>query len=784
MTHWTSLASRVFGRPAPLQHRITYLTDSLLLAGLCLLFFWRNLTPVVRDRLVFAPGDFSFQFYAFARYEAARLAHGELPLWNPAIFSGHPFIADIQSAVFYPLSLLTMLLTAARGFTYHALELEAIVHFGLAAIFTYLLARRLTQSRIGGLIAAVAFTFGGYLTSYPPLQLAILETQVWLPLILLLLDLAGERLAAATWRAGLAWTLGAGVLLGVALLAGHPQSGLLVGYASLAFGVFRFWPQIPTDRRAWLRGGLLLLLMAVVAVGVSAVQLLPSAEFLVRSIRMDLGFEEAGRGFMPFDLLQLILPAIGGQFPALYLGILPLGLAALALLIVRRVSAPDAGRPPHDQFPGLGAAGRPVVDLREVRRSLSDILSPGAGLGPVPRAGTSRPLGGVGGRAAGGVWRGVAGPPVGRDADGSAEPRPPEPVEGAFRQAQGLARAYFISAAAALGLALAFFVGYQAGREALWGFTSATLWLALLLALAGVILRTRQPVLLLALLLLDLFTANATHYAASPDRLSLQPFQPLVAFAQADPDIFRVASDDVVSSNYALLYALEEIKGASPLQLRDYEEWLRRVPTPRAWRLLNVKYVFSWLQELDAPAERLAEMPGREGKPVYVYRLRETGPWAWLTGQVIVEPGREQTLARLAAADFPAAQVILPSLPPGFSGAGACDGQIVWKRRAPEHLELDVATRQPCILVLSELNYPGWRATVDGAPAPILPADLIFRAVALAPGAHTVRFVYRPDSLILGAALSIGTLALVGIGLLLLRVGRRPKAPTLHDSTL
>ena len=186
-----------------------------------------------------------------------------------------------------------------------------------------------------------------------------------------------------------------------------------------------------------------------------------------------------------------------------------------------------------------------------------------------------------------------------------------------------------------------------------------------------------------------------------------------------------------MSSNYALLYALEEIKGASPLQLRDYEEWLRRVPTPRAWRLLNVKYVFSWLQELDAPAERLAEMPGREGKPVYVYRLRETGPWAWLTGQVIVEPGREQTLARLAAADFPAAQVILPSLPPGFSGAGACDGQIVWKRRAPEHLELDVATRQPCILVLSELNYPGWRATVDGSPAPILPADLIFRAVAL-----------------------------------------------------
>jgi hypothetical protein len=774
-----------------LKHKITYLADSLLLAGLCLLFFWRNLTPVLRDRLVFAPGDFSFQFFAFARYETARLAHGELPLWNPALFSGHPFIADIQSAVFYPLSLLTMLLTAARGFTYHTLELEAIAHFGLAAIFTYLLARRLTQSRVGGLIAAVTFTFGGYLTSYPPLQLAILETQVWLPLILLLLDLAGARLAAGDFRAGLAGTLGAGLLLGVALLAGHPQSGLLVGYASVAFGVFRFWPQIPTDRRAWLRGGLLLLVMAVVAVGIAAVQLLPSAEFLVRSIRMDLGFEEAGRGFMPFDLLQLILPAIGGQFPALYLGILPPGLAAFALLIARRDPrlTPDTRRT-------IGFLGWALlIGLLLIFGKFAGLyqvfylLAPGWSL----FRGQERVVFWVALAVAllagyGAAWLarqpalacGPSGP--GRDAmrtDQSATaPEPvegtcPELVEGAFRQAQGLARAYFIGAAAALILALAFFVGYQAGREALWGFTSAVMWLALLLALTGIILRTRRPALLLAIVLLDLFTANATHYAASPDRLSLQPLQPLMAFAQADPEIFRVASDDVVSSNYALLYALEEIKGASPLQLRDYEEWLRRVPTPRAWRLLNVKYVFSWLQELDAPAERLAEMPGREGKPVYVYRLREIGPRAWLTGRVIVEPGREQTLARLAAADFPADHIILPSLPPGFSGADACDGQIVWKKRAPERLELDVTTRQPCILVLGELNYPGWRATVDGSPAPILPADLIFRAVALAPGAHTVHFSYRPDALILGAAFSIGTLALAVAGILLATRSRR-----------
>jgi hypothetical protein len=104
---------------------VSYLADTALLTGLCLLFFWRDLTPVVADRWSFAAGDFTQQFYAFARYEAARLQSGQLPLWNPYIYAGHPFLADIQSAVFYPLSLWTMLVTAVKGFTYRALEMEA-----------------------------------------------------------------------------------------------------------------------------------------------------------------------------------------------------------------------------------------------------------------------------------------------------------------------------------------------------------------------------------------------------------------------------------------------------------------------------------------------------------------------------------------------------------------------------------------------------------------------------------------------------------------------------------
>jgi uncharacterized membrane protein YfhO len=72
-----------------------------------------------------------------------------------------------------------------------------------------------------------------------------------------------------------------------------------------------------------------------------------------------------------------------------------------------------------------------------------------------------------------------------------------------------------------------------------------------------------------------------------------------------------------------------------------------------------------------------------------------------------------------------------------------------------ERVAADVNSDAAGILVLADLNYPGWAATVDGRPAPILAADGYLRAVALSPGAHRVEFRYRPVSLYAGAALSL-----------------------------
>jgi len=100
----------------------------VLLAALVALFFWRILTPNPIDRAQFPAGDFTDQFYAFRVYQARAFSEGRLPLWSENFNSGHPFLADIQSAVFYPPALANTVLNLAlfQSFSLFALEIEAL----------------------------------------------------------------------------------------------------------------------------------------------------------------------------------------------------------------------------------------------------------------------------------------------------------------------------------------------------------------------------------------------------------------------------------------------------------------------------------------------------------------------------------------------------------------------------------------------------------------------------------------------------------------------------------
>jgi hypothetical protein len=93
------------------------------------------------------------------------------------------------------------------------------------------------------------------------------------------------------------------------------------------------------------------------------------------------------------------------------------------------------------------------------------------------------------------------------------------------------------------------------------------------------------------------------------------------------------------------------------------------------------------------------------------------------------------------------------------------------RRGAPAHVivdkqqivEVEAKLQEPGLLVLADSFYPGWHATVDGQPAPILAVNHLFRGVPVPEGEHRVRFEYRPWTFTAGAAGSLGGLAILVI---------------------
>ena len=706
----------------------------LLLVFLVLVFFWRILTPDLSDRRSFPPGDFLVTFYATERVKAEMLVQGELPLWNPYANAGHPLLADPQTALYYLPSLATLLLTAREGLSLFALQLEAVFHFCLAALFSYAFARRVLRHRGGALLTAIAFTFGGYLTGYPALQLAILRTVVWLPLILLGLEVGAAHLVSGHRRAWAAFA-GAGLVFGLAVLAGHAQSAMYLLYTSLAYLLVRLW-----RRTNWRRILAAAAFFVAVGVGISTAQWLPSLEYMRLSTRAGMSYAEASGGFELADALQLVLPT---QSP-LYAGVMILLLALGALILVRARMVRF--------WAGLGLVGLllsfggnlflyPVFYLlvpgfsifRSQERAILIValaLAMLAGYGFTHLAKHPAP-----------AW---------------------------FRRLAAYA------AVGSMGLAALGYFGWLSGGDqgptAFYWFLQQSVYLVIFLGLFALLLRLQArpghrrvaTATILALVVLDLFTVHSTRNLDQrlPEAHTIP--SPLVQVMQADSGRFRIYDEYRLPGNLGSLFGLEDIGGASPLKIERYRRLLEDVPIERVWQLLNVRYVTTWRETLSVPSQILMEEGDGEGT-TYMHRLAETGPRAWVVHQAEIRPVDDQVVERLSDWEFsPFEAAILPEpLEAPLAGTGEIAGTstVRWVRREPAHLLLDVTLPADGLLVLGDVYYPGWQTYVDGSPAPTLRANLTLRAVPVPEGQHKVEMVYRPWTVPAGIAISV--LALV-----------------------
>jgi hypothetical protein len=167
------------------------------------------------------------------------------------------------------------------------------------------------------------------------------------------------------------------------------------------------------------------------------------------------------------------------------------------------------------------------------------------------------------------------------------------------------------------------------------------------------------------------------------------------------------------------------------------------------------------------PAPRLTAAGFRPLGPLSdgdVVLLRPALPRARLVHRVVRVPDEGSSLARVVAhaADAPTSAVVEGELPlPLGEPADAAAERAAVVVDAPERLEVEADVTAPALLVVTDTFYPGWEATVDGAPATIVRADHAFRGVPLGPGHRRVRFDYRPAPVRRGAALSAAAVLLV-----------------------
>jgi hypothetical protein len=336
----------------PTDKRTNVLRDILAVTLLCALtiaLYWR----IALAGRVLAGGDVLTYFYPYWAEATRAIQAGRLPLWNPYLFMGAPFLANSQAGVFYPLNWpLWLLLPAHRS-----VHLTIVLHLCLAASSAYLWARAsLRPGRIGAWAVGATFALGGYLGAQVE-HVNQLQGLAWLPLMLALWDNLQSPISRHHGRSFVFLVL----VIALVLLAGHTQTAFisLVGLA-----VYGLRPNLAKVRKSLQRRkslshwkaplwqevlvtfARLITLVAAATLGImlAAVQLIPTWELARLSVRATgLPFKErVSFSLTPYYLTRALLP--GYADPVLpqhiehvaYVGIAGLALAAMGLYTTTR----------------------------------------------------------------------------------------------------------------------------------------------------------------------------------------------------------------------------------------------------------------------------------------------------------------------------------------------------------------------------------------------------------------------------------------------------------------
>jgi len=689
--------------------------------------------PSFRDQ-----GDF---FYPLKLYTMDRLRRGEIPLWNPLSGTGEPWLANLQSGVFYPPSLLFLL--SSPGL---AAALYLLLHFGLAAWGMWKFLRQEAVSEGAALFGAAVFCGGGYAASLSAYWNHF-GSAAYLPGIL---ALARGGLSTRASRVALA------LLLGLQVVAGSPEISALTLAAVL---VFSFFPREgkedqwapPTRERAVARTAL----AALLGFGLAACVLVPMAELLVNSDRrapLSAVDREAGTAGVP-ALASLLGVSSGdaatGYLSSLYVGPLPLLAAAaafwqrqrrrllwvLALLGLAGILISSAGPPGTwlRLLPPFDRVRYPSKALVLTVFSISVLAGLGADSLRFAEGGARR------------RWVVVAGAICGLGVLFFS------PLPSAVRWT------------GAVGLAALLLLGLGLARRSVAG---AGIELAAALALAASLaLASRSLFYFVPEAEIRRAPEEAVWLSRVVGRVLTPPMRNL-ALRALEPGVFgpetlrRQRKSLLGYTN--LLLGVSTVRTAAALPTRGARAIADAIDASddpaRAAGPVSARVLWTPFRPARLPSQKIGDF---FRVPLAPYRPRLSFVRAFR-----VEPDPERAWRRVAGGEIDLTREVLLDREPAARIASDVRKPLLLARLAedrPETVVADVTSNGPGLLVLTDLAYPGWTAQADGRQVELRVADGFFRAVPLPEGTHRVIFRYRPLSVLVGGALSlVSAITLVG----------------------
>jgi hypothetical protein len=666
-----------------------------LVAGAFLLlvaaFFYQGL---LHPRM-FIGGPDTKLFYAFKYYWMESLLRGDPAFWCPYHYLGVPLAAHPSTGTFSPFNLLFLVFDYPFAFT-----LQYILHFWLCACGTYLFLRSLSCGWLGGVLAALSYTFCCFFVSKIFWgQHAMIWAGAWLPWMLYFLTRALKE--NRLWLLALASACAV-----LCFFEGYPQIML---YSFLAAAFYLLWlavtRQIPFARIFWAGFGMMLIFLLL-----SACQFLPTFEFSRLSNRSLWGYREVMCEYLaPVNFLFFFRPDFQGRledyswhgrwgyFEAVnYVGLAPVLLFLAGVIFIRRIRH-------YGFFLSLAVLFSllSMGDSTWFSKALYKFF-----YHTVPGFGLQRSIG---------------------------------------RMMMVASFAVACGAGLALDLLSRTRVTFARIRGVRW-----MPWaLALLLAATMVDLwKFGQRYVKLV---------DPSYYKAASPRLFSES---MVASLLSDPNYPRFKPVEIENRNlfYKLgqLYSDDQFFPAGDQILNsDSRLYVHSILNTQVADLVGLKYAVPDKQPLSP--ERWEEV--ERG----VYLNKRAYPRVFLVGDYQLEnwdwdADWERIYGLLASNRLDLRSILLlkekPGLKAGLRPGIAGEAEII--SYSNNRVEMRCNADRPCFLFLSDNYFPHWEARVDGREVPLFRSDMAFRAVPIEKaGNHSVTMVYRPVRLYWGLLISI-----------------------------